>query len=328
MVWRCRGFLSGRPLCGVAVMSSSTARHGAGSGPEPGPSAPPPGSLLRLSAVPGSEQHRTNDVLLLRPDPRQTRATRSENAHVVFFPGDIQNFHQEMAVQPDASPWISFSLERVAWMLGARFPGRHVWLVRPSRLHLQKFSCYSNFVSSDVFGAPKHSPDYGAVRHLRALLGHATEQAAIAEPLPPLGSSSVPAPLPTGFSLILVGFSKGCVVLNQIVHELASARTDPHLRQFLNSISDMYWLDGGHPGTGDTWVTDKQALRELASSGVAVHAHVTPYEVCDPARAWVGREHRRFVKTLQELGARVTQNLHFKDEPVCIANHFRVIEEF
>ncbi|XP_060793273.1 mitochondrial protein C2orf69 homolog isoform X2 [Neoarius graeffei] len=287
------------------------------------------GRLLRLSAVPGSEQHRLNDVLLLRPEPKDTQATCSENnAHVVFFPGDIQNFHQEMAVQPDASPWLSFSLERVALVLGARFPGRHVWLVRPSRLHLHKFSCYTNFVSCDVFGAPKHSPDYGAVLHLRALLGHAMERAAIAEPLPPLGGSSVPAPLPKGFSLILVAFSKGCVVLNQVVHELASVRTNPELRQFLDSISDMYWLDGGHPGTGDTWVTDKQALGELASSGIAVHAHVTPYEVCDPTRAWVGREHRCFVKTLGELGARISQNLHFEDEPACIANHFRVIEEF
>ncbi|MCJ8732194.1 hypothetical protein PDJAM_G00208410 [Pangasius djambal] len=309
-------------------MSSTSGSPGPGPGPGAARVSSPPGRLLRLSAVPGCEQHRVNDVLLLRPEPRETQATRSQNAHVVFFPGDIQNFHQEMAMQPDASPWLSFSLERVALVLGARFPGRHVWLVRPSRLHLHKFSCYSNFVSCDVFGAPKHSPDYGAVRHLRALLGNAMKRAAIAEPLPPLVGASVPAPLPTGFSLILVGFSKGCVVLNQMVHELASARTDPELRQFLDSTSDMYWLDGGHPGTGDTWVTDKQVLGELACSGVAVHAHVTPYEVCDPARAWVGREHQCFVKTLEELGARVSQNLHFEDEPACIANHFRVIEEF
>lgn len=308
-------------------MGSPSAGSGAGS-PGAGRASSPPARLLRLTAVPGSEHHRINDVLLLKPDPRETQATRNEHAHVVFFPGDIQNFHQEMAVQPDSTPWLSFSLERVALSLGVRFPGRHVWLVRPSRLHLHKFSCYVNFVSCDVFGAPEHSPDYGGVRHLRALLGHAMERAAVAGPLPPIGSASVPAPLPPGFSLILVGFSKGCVVLNQMVHELASARKDPELKQFLDSISDMYWLDGGHPGTGDTWVTDKHALAELASSGMALHAHVTPYEVRDPARPWVGREHRSFIKTLEKLGACLTQNLHFKDEPACIANHFRVIDEF
>lgn len=230
-----------------------------------------------------------------------------------------------MASQPEAAPWLSFSLERVAVILGSRFPGRHVWLVRPSYIHMHMFSCYANFVASDAFGAPKHSPNYGAVRHLRALLGHAMELSGITKPLPSLENT---AALPRGFSLILVGFSKGCVVLNQIVHELATARAEPELRQFLDCVSDMFWLDGGHPGSGETWVTDKQALSELASSRVAVHAHVTPYEVCDPSRPWVGREHRRFVKMLTDLGVCITHQLHFEDEPASITNHFRVIDEF
>ena len=75
-------------------------------------------------------------------------------------------------------------------------------------------------------------------------------------------------------------------------------------------------------------MTDKAALRELASSGVTLHAHVTPYEVRDPMRAWVGREHDAFVKTLVELGARLTHQVHFEDEPPSIENHFRVIQEF
>lgn len=69
-------------------------------------------------------------------------------------------------------------------------------------------------------------------------------------------------------------------------------------------------------------------LKELACSGVSVHAHVTPYEVRDPMRAWVGREHRHFVKTLEEFGASPHQQLHFEDEPPSIENHFRVIQEF
>lgn len=45
----------------------------------------PPRRLLRLAAVPGYEQHRLNDLLLLSPEePRNT------NTHLVFFPGDIQ----------------------------------------------------------------------------------------------------------------------------------------------------------------------------------------------------------------------------------------------
>lgn len=151
------------------------------------------------------------------------------------------------------------------------------------------------------------------------------ERAGLPHPLPPPGGAD---PIPSGFSLTLVGFSKGCVVLNQMVYELAGARADPELSPFINRISDIYWLDGGHPGGSETWVTDKQVLKELASSGVAIHTHVTPYEVCDPMRAWVGRENGRFIKILEEFGACPNQKLHFEDEPPSIENHFRVIQEF
>lgn len=298
------------------------------------PAAATPG-LLRLTSVPGYDQNRVNDVLLLKPATGTqkrcdslTENMQNGNAHVVFFPGDIQNFQQEMSLHADTTPWQSWNLEAVAITLGHRFPGCHIWVIRASHMYLHKFSSYQNFVESNLFGAPEHSPDYGAIRHLRALLGHSMEEAGLPNPLPPLSGTSTPAPLPPGFTLTIVGFSKGCVVLNQIVYELAGARVDPELSLFLNSVSDMYWLDGGHPGGSETWVTDKCALSELASSGVAVHAHVTPYEVRDPMRAWVGREHQHFIKTLEDLGACPSQKLHFEDEPACIENHFRVLREF
>lgn len=62
----------------------------------PGTSATVPG-LLRLTSVPGYDQNRVNDVLLLRPATETQRRCDSEtenrqngNNHVVFFPGDIQ----------------------------------------------------------------------------------------------------------------------------------------------------------------------------------------------------------------------------------------------
>ncbi|KAM7380892.1 hypothetical protein PAMP_004162 [Pampus punctatissimus] len=289
--------------------------------------------LQKLLAVPGSTPNRVNDLLLLRPDspgqaaPEPQDSSRN-NRHVVFFHGDIQNFQEEMSVQPEGAQWLSWSLEQVALILGQRFPDHHVWVVRASHMYLHKFSCYHNFVESNMFGAPEHlpySPDFGAFHHLRALLSHGMQRANLPEPLWPQGGADG---IPSGFSLTLVGFSKGCVVLNQMVYELAGARADRQMSPFVKSISDMFWLDGGHPGGNETWVTDKQVLKELAASGVSLHAHVTPYEVCDPMRAWVGREHRHFIKTLEEFGASLHQQLHFKDEPPTIKNHFRVIQEF
>jgi len=60
-----------------------------------GTSAAP--GLLRLTSVPGHDQNRVNDVLLLRPATEMLRRCDNEtenrqngNGHVVFFPGDIQ----------------------------------------------------------------------------------------------------------------------------------------------------------------------------------------------------------------------------------------------
>ncbi|XP_054643325.1 mitochondrial protein C2orf69 homolog isoform X2 [Dunckerocampus dactyliophorus] len=263
-----------------------------------------------------------NDLLLLRPDGPQL------SKHLVFFHGDIQNFQDEMVLQPEGVQWLSWSLEEVAVTLGRRFPQHHIWVVRASRMYLHKFSCYHNFVESNMFGAPQHapySPNSGALHHLRALLSHAMERAGLPNILHPQGGA---ASIPAGFSLTVVGFSKGCVVLNQMVYELAGARADQQMWDFVKSISDMFWLDGGHPGGSETWVTDKQVLHQLAASGIGIHAHVTPYEVCDPMRAWVGREHRRFIKTLEEFGASLFHKIHFEDNPPSIENHFRVIQEF
>lgn len=292
--------------------------------------------LQRLTQVLGCDHNRVNDLLLLRPPshvPCGSDADREDDlnecrAHVVFFPGDIQNFEEEMALQPEGCQWLSWSLERVAVTLGKHFPNRHIWLVRASSMHLHKFSSYQNFVESNLFGAPEHSPyspDSRAFRHLRALLSHGMEQTHLQNPLLPKGDAGCVA---SGFSLALVGFSKGCVVLNQMVYELAGARADPELAPFIQSITDMYWLDGGHPGGSETWVTDRRVLEELASSPVQLHVHVTPYEVCDPMRAWVGREHQLFIKTLEELGSPLKKKLHFEDEPASIENHFRIIQEF
>uniref|UniRef100_A0A3Q2Y8B9 Chromosome 2 open reading frame 69 n=1 Tax=Hippocampus comes TaxID=109280 RepID=A0A3Q2Y8B9_HIPCM len=326
-----------------------------------GTSAP---RLHKLLAVPGCKPNMLNDLLLLRPGDghESPEDNSSSNKHVVFFHGDIQNFQEEMASQPECAPWLAWSLEQVSVTLGRRFPGHHVWVVRASRMYLHKFSGYRHFVDSNMFGAPQHapySPDGGALRHLRgfisiahftrkltqcasqkyiskhlwtnlhcgcrSLLVHGMERAGLPNTIRAPGDASGTR---AGFSLTLVGFSKGCVVLNQVVHELAGALADPRVSDFAGSLSDMFWLDGGHPGGSETWVTDRSLLGQLATSGIGIHAHVTPYEVRDPTRAWVGREHACFVKTLEELGARLYDKLHFVDEPPSIENHFRVIQEF
>ena len=59
----------------------------------------------------------------------------------------------------------------------------------------------------------------------------------------------------------IVGFSKGCVVLNQFLYELPTMKSDDEdMVAFVRRVTDMYWLDGGHSGGSNTWVTDHTAL--------------------------------------------------------------------
>ena len=173
-------------------------------------------------------------------------------------------------------------------------------MVRPSRMERGTFTCYDNFVPTDSVGSPKHDVNCGAVAHLAALLSAG------------LGSNQRP--------VTLAGFSKGVVVLNQIVREL-------QMEQAL-MIEQMVWLDGGHNGGKDIWLTDKKILEAIVEKKISVDVRVTPYQVRNQNRPWIRREEKLFTGTLQRLGADIVRNLYFEEEESSIENHFRVIETF
>lgn len=68
----------------------------------------------------------------------------------------------------------------------------------------------------------------------------------------------------------LMGFSKGSIVLNQFLHEFHYFYTNrdkdenaKEVLEFANSIEEMWWMDGGHNGDRDTWLTDKELLNSF-----------------------------------------------------------------
>ena len=67
--------------------------------------------------------------------------------------------------------------------------------------------------------------------------------------------------VPVSKSVTLIGFSKGVVVLNQVLREL------PTLSTHGLALSSMVWLDGGHNGGRDIWPTDRRLLQRLAGPG-------------------------------------------------------------
>ncbi|XP_060112863.1 mitochondrial protein C2orf69 homolog [Heteronotia binoei] len=320
---------------------------------------------LRLPAVPGAEPSRGNDVLLFLP-PRPEPPPPPQH-HVIYFPGDVQSYHEIMVCHPENFQWERWCLENIAAILGHRFPGSYIWVIKCSRMHLHKFSCYDNFVASNMFGAPEHSTDFGAFRHLHALLvnafktaqnfllsqktthGFSKDEKATLYKSPdapttngcpavgkepdcePFSNSTMNFIEPSvigGASFTLIGFSKGCVVLNQLLYELEEAKQDKDLAAFVKNIQAIYWLDGGHSGGSNTWVTCPDVLEGFAQTGIAANTHVTPYQVFDMMRSWIGKEHKRFVQVLEEFGVNVHSQLHFADEPPSLENHFRVHEVF
>ncbi|XP_012865704.1 PREDICTED: UPF0565 protein C2orf69 homolog isoform X1 [Dipodomys ordii] len=332
---------------------------------------------LRLSSVPGADPQRGNDLLLLAaagegPEPRglpvdlaaeEPPPPPAPQHHVLYFPGDVQNYHEIMTRHPENYQWENWSLENVATILAHRFPNSYIWVIKCSRMHLHKFSCYDNFVKSNMFGAPEHNTDFGAFKHLYMLLVNAfnlsqngllknvnvwnkdskasdyrsnsssngcqveKERTCKRSDESTTSDGEYPPSL-KGTSFTLIGFSKGCVVLNQLLFELKEAKKDKNIDAFIKSIKTMYWLDGGHSGGSNTWVTFPEVLKEFAQTGIIVHTHVTPYQVRDPMRSWIGKEHKKFVQILGDFGMQVTSQIHFAKEAPSIENHFRVHEVF
>ncbi|CAG5033786.1 unnamed protein product [Parnassius apollo] len=133
--------------------------------------------------------------------------------------------------------------------------------------------------------------------------------------------------------LTLMGFSKGCVVLNQLIYEFHYTKTltpgDEHMVRFIERIEDMYWLDGGHAGGKNTWITSRSLLETLTRLDVNIYVHVSPYQVQDEVRPWIGREEKAFTSLLKKLGAKVERYLHDQpDAPHSLHMHFEVLTAF
>lgn len=132
--------------------------------------------------------------------------------------------------------------------------------------------------------------------------------------------------------LILIGFSKGCVVLNQFIYEFHYLKTltpdDSTMISLLSRIKEMYWLDGGHGGQKNTWITSRSLLETLTRLGIYIHVHVTPYQVQDDRRPWIRKEEKIFTDLLRRLGAPITRHLHFDSTIANLFTHFEILQAF
>ncbi len=83
-----------------------------------------------------------------------------------------------MTAQPPEVPqWQEWCLEHTCTMLQCSFPAAAVWIVRPSWMLRQMFSCFHNFVQSSLIGVPTYNTTYGCLLQLEALLKDAIQNA-------------------------------------------------------------------------------------------------------------------------------------------------------
>ncbi|KAI5748590.1 hypothetical protein M8J76_000456 [Diaphorina citri] len=252
----------------------------------------------RLLGVLG-DRGKTNDVIFCK-SPFECSNT------LVFFPGDVQDYLEEMS--PEFS---EYNIGSTASLLSSSFPDHHILVIKPNRMELKTYACYDNFVSSNKLGIPNltSSHCHDTINHLDKLLQSVAQRTEV---------SSI-----TRCKLTLVGFSKGCVVLNALLYSMFSHPSHP----FLSSISDMVWLDGGHGGNTNTWVTDHSILENFTKLGIGVSIFVSPYQVSDVRRPWIHQEEQKFHETLRHLGvSTMKRKLLAQDLPVSLKSHFLLLK--
>ena len=133
------------------------------------------------------------------------------------------------------------------------------------------------------------------------------------------------------FPINLIGFSKGCMVLNQITYEFKKISTSADhadLQDFASRLDAMYWLDSGNGGHANAYVTDEDVLFQIAHNVPKVRVHVTPYQIKDESRPWIEKEEKKFVSQLKSLGIDIKEKVHFADKKPSLSNHFRVLTDF
>ncbi|KAF8794445.1 UPF0565 protein C2orf69 like protein [Argiope bruennichi] len=286
------------------------------------------GRPIKLGKVDGY-QNRSNDIIYY------PSVSHSPVGCVVFFGGDMQDYEENMLAHRDNKHYSKWNLEFTAELLHKRFPQQEVIIVKPSKMSLMTFSCYENFVTVNNFGAPTYEKNVDALKHLRLLLANIGPvlQRKSCEIKSETCDANLSMPKPLNLSeipLIIIGFSKGCVVLNQFLYSFHALHQyeDHELELFVNNITDIYWLEGGHSGSSSTWVTDKTVLQSFANLKKNVHIHVTPYQVYCDTRPRIGKEEKIFRDTLSKMGANITRKLHFEDECRSLDKHFEVLEVF
>ncbi|CAN6245375.1 unnamed protein product [Urochloa humidicola] len=196
---------------------------------------------------------------------------------------------------------------------------------------------------------------HGIAEIQNKLLGCSAKDSAVnQQPATSLSSYSPP-------KTIIMGFSKGGVVVNQLVTELSCwasesmknlvdvSRSNPtqsthdllvpaSTSDMLASISEFHYVDVGLNCAG-AYITDRAVIKKIGDyilhTGLNLRfvLHGTPRQWSDPKRPWVRKEKDLMLQLLQDEAQRcdgrllISEKMYFEGRPRSLLMHFEILEK-
>ena len=307
----------------------------------------------------GAPLFRVAASLILAP----SKALAVPRANAILFTGDRVPSTGEPAIErlSDAA--------YLAKLLAGKLAGEaNAWVV-DAACFAGPFAVYRGLVPSvDTVGDPERYDPTGlpAAAGVASILAHCireiqnkvtrgslNDSAGNQEPTASLLPSSAP-------KTIILGFSKGGVVVNQLVAELSNwasksakgsvdiSRQNPALltgdlfvpataSDILSSISEFHYLDVGLNCAG-AYTTDHAVIKGIAnyvsqtSDTLRFVLHGTPRQWSDPNRPWILAEKNTMLRLLQDEAKKCEGRLmpsekkYFDGRPRSLLMHFEILE--
>jgi hypothetical protein len=210
---------------------------------------------------------------------------------------------------------------------------------------------YSNFLLSSEFGAPisknydesSNSSDKTSTEnlsynvkcwlHLSKLYFSSIDR---------FNTENIEAKIDFKLPIILCAFSKGCIVLNQICNEAIyltrylnecssydERSYHEKLSAFSNCVRQIIWLDGGHCGTSNAWITNDQVIDMINRMKWHCYVYVTPYQI-KSRKQWAVEEYKIFLQLLAKSNVKFKNTYYFEsnEDDYDIETHFEVLSHF
>ncbi|XP_015688871.1 uncharacterized protein LOC102705603 isoform X2 [Oryza brachyantha] len=282
--------------------------------------------------------------------PAKTLAVPCANA--ILFTGDRVRGSGEPAIDrlSDAA--------YLARLLAGKLTGEaNAWVVDAACL-AGSFAVYRELVPSvNAMGDPKRYDPTGfpAAAGITNILAHCIREGSAGNQDPAASLLSYCPP-----KTVILGFSKGGVVVNQLVTELACldsesakisvdvSRSSPPVltcnllvpvsaTEFLSSVSEFHYVDVGLNRAG-AYITDHAVIKEIAnyvirnSMNIRFVLHGTPRQWSDPNRSWIQMEKDIMLQLLQDEAQRcegrllLSEKRYFDGKPRSLLMHFEILE--